>query len=60
LFFESLGERLATLAKDAGMTVKSKSEADRIIRDAVKSAENSAQGDSIRQFVKRVSSKLIN
>lgn len=60
LFFESLGERLATLARDAGINSKSKTEVDRIIRDAVKSMENSAQGDSIRQFVKRVSSKLMN
>jgi hypothetical protein len=59
-FFELLGERLATLAKEAGVKSKSKAEIDRVIRDAVKAMAKAAQGDSIRQFVKRVSSKLMN
>jgi len=60
VFFELLGEKLATLAKDAGVNSKSKTVVDQIIQAAVSKMESSAQGDSIRLFVKQVSSKLLN
>jgi hypothetical protein len=60
IFFESLGERLANLAREAGVNSKSKAEVNHMIRDAVNTMQNAAQGDSIRQFVKRLSSKLMN
>lgn len=59
IFFESLGERLATLAKEAEMLAKNHLEIDQIVTEAVEMAENSAQGDTIRAFVKRVTSQII-
>jgi hypothetical protein len=59
-FFDALGEKLVALAKEAGVKSKTKDASDKIVRQAVESMEGSAQGDSIRQFVKEVASKLMN
>lgn len=60
VFFESLGQKIGTLAQEAGVLSKSDADIHRIVRTAVGRMAGSAQDDSIRQFVKDVSSKLLN
>jgi hypothetical protein len=59
-FFELLGNRLATLAREADACQRSPREVNEIVREEVRRAITSAQDDSIRGFVKRVTSKLMN
>lgn len=58
-FFDELGRKLVALAASAGFNSRSKAEESRMVRAAVADAEKSAQGDSIRLFVKALSSKLM-
>ena len=60
VFFESLGHKIGRLAHEAGVLSKSEADIHRIVRTAVGRMAGSAQDDSIRQFVKDVSSKLLN
>lgn len=59
-FFEELGGKLVALASSAGFNTMSQAEVTQIIRSAVDEAARSAQGDSIRSFVKALTSKLMN
>lgn len=60
VFFQTLGHKLVRLAQSAGVVSKSGAQIEEIIRTASAKMERNAQGDSIRQFVKTVSSNLLN
>jgi hypothetical protein len=60
VFFQTLGHKLVRLAHSAGVVSKSGAKIEEIIRTASAKMERNAQSDSIRQFVKTVSSNLLN